>query len=435
MTNVVALVGRPNTGKSTLFNRLTRSRQAIVDATAGVTRDRNYGKSEWNGFTFSVIDTGGYVDNSKDIYENEIKKQVLLAIDEADVILFLVDGREGINPMDEDIARILRTSVKPIYLVVNKIDSPINYNDQMEFYALGMEHLFAVSAASGSGTGELLDSVVQHFNQKEESEETDNLPKIAVVGRPNVGKSSIINVFLGKERHIVSHLSGTTRDSIFSRYKAFGFDFNLIDTAGLRKKKNVDEDIEFYSVMRTVRTIENSDVCIVMCDATQGFESQDLNILSLAQRNKKGIVIVVNKWDLIEKSNNTVKEFEKAILNKIAPANDVPIIFTSVIKKQRIYNVIETAIEVYQNMKRKITTSEVNNTLLEIVKDNPPPMQKDKVIRIKYITQLPTAYPQFVFFCNLPQYVREDYKRFIENKIRAIWNFRGSPVDIYFRKK
>ena len=309
MTNVVALVGRPNTGKSTLFNRLTRSRQAIVDATAGVTRDRNYGKSEWNGFTFSVIDTGGYVDNSKDIYENEIKKQVLLAIDEADVILFLVDGREGINPMDEDIARILRTSVKPIYLVVNKIDSPINYNDQMEFYALGMEHLFAVSAASGSGTGELLDSVVQHFNQKEESEETDNLPKIAVVGRPNVGKSSIINVFLGKERHIVSHLSGTTRDSIFSRYKAFGFDFNLIDTAGLRKKKNVDEDIEFYSVMRTVRTIENSDVCIVMCDATQGFESQDLNILSLAQRNKKGIVIVVNKWDLIEKSNNTVKEF------------------------------------------------------------------------------------------------------------------------------
>lgn len=435
MTNVVALVGRPNTGKSTLFNRLTRSRQAIVDATAGVTRDRNYGKSEWNGFTFSVIDTGGYVDNSKDIYENEIKKQVLLAIDEADVILFLVDGREGINPMDEDIARILRTSVKPIYLVVNKIDSPINYNDQMEFYALGMEHLFAVSAASGSGTGELLDSVVQHFNQKEESEETDNLPKIAVVGRPNVGKSSIINVFLGKERHIVSHLSGTTRDSIFSRYKAFGFDFNLIDTAGLRKKKNVDEDIEFYSVMRTVRTIENSDVCIVMCDATQGFESQDLNILSLAQRNKKGIVIVVNKWDLIEKSNNTVKEFEKAILNKIAPANDVPIIFTSIIKKQRIYNVIETAIEVYQNMKRKITTSEVNNTLLEIVKDNPPPMQKDKVIRIKYITQLPTAYPQFVFFCNLPQYVREDYKRFIENKIRAIWNFRGSPVDIYFRKK
>ncbi|HPX59334.1 MAG TPA: ribosome biogenesis GTPase Der [Bacteroidales bacterium] len=435
MTNVVALVGRPNTGKSTLFNRLTRSRQAIVDATAGVTRDRNYGKSEWNGFTFSVIDTGGYVDNSKDIYENEIKKQVLLAIDEADVILFLVDGREGINPMDEDIARILRTSVKPIYLVVNKIDSPLNYNDQMEFYALGMEHLFAVSAASGSGTGELLDSVVQHFNQKEESEETDNLPKIAVVGRPNVGKSSIINVFLGKERHIVSHLSGTTRDSIFSRYKAFGFDFNLIDTAGLRKKKNVDEDIEFYSVMRTVRTIENSDVCIVMCDATQGFESQDLNILSLAQRNKKGIVIVVNKWDLIEKSNNTVKEFEKAILNKIAPANDVPIIFTSVIKKQRIYNVIETAIEVYQNMKRKITTSEVNNTLLEIVKDNPPPMQKDKVIRIKYITQLPTAYPQFVFFCNLPQYVREDYKRFIENKIRAIWNFRGSPVDIYFRKK
>ncbi len=435
MTNLIALVGRPNTGKSTLFNRLIGTRKAIVDATAGVTRDRNYGKSEWNGFAFSVIDTGGYVDASKDIYENEIKKQVLLAIDEADVILFLVDGREGITPMDEDIARILRTTTKPTYLVVNKIDSPINYNDQMEFYALGLEHLFAISAASGSGTGDLLDSVVLHFNRQKEDEETDNLPKITVVGRPNVGKSSIINVLLGKERHIVSHLSGTTRDAIYSRYKGFGFDFDLVDTAGLRKKKNVEEDIEFYSVMRTVRAIENSNVCIIMCDATQGFEAQDLNILSLAQRNKKGIVVVVNKWDLIDKSNNTHKEFETAILHKIAPAKDVPIIFTSVIKKQRIFNVIKTAIDVYQNMKRKISTSELNNTLLEIIKENPPPIQKDKTVRIKYITQLPTAYPQFVFFCNLPQYVREDYKRFIENKIRSIWDFHGSPVDIYFRKK
>ena len=434
MRNVIALVGRPNTGKSTLFNRLTGSRQAIVDATSGVTRDRNYGKSEWNGYEFSVIDTGGYVDNSEDIYENEIKKQVRLAIDEADVILFLVDGREGITPMDEDIADILRVCNKPSYLVVNKIDSAANYNDQMEFYALGMENLFAISAASGGGTGELLDKVVHHFTEKKE-EETEDLPKITVVGRPNVGKSSIINTFLGNDRNIVTPLAGTTRDSIYSRYKGFGFDFYLVDTAGLRKKKNVEENIEFYSVMRTIRAIENSDVCIVMCDATQGFEAQDLNILSVAQRNKKGIVIVVNKWDLIEKSSNTHLEFETAIRQKIAPFNDVPIIFTSVIKKQRIFNVMESAIEVYNNIQRKITTSELNNVLLDIIKQNPPPIQKDKVVKIKYITQLPTAHPQLVFFCNLPQYIRDDYKRFLENKIRSLWNFNGAPVDIFFRKK
>lgn len=434
MKNVIALVGRPNTGKSTLFNRLTRSRQAIVDSTSGVTRDRNYGQSEWNNYEFSVIDTGGYVDNSDDIYENEIKKQVRLAIDEADVILFMVDGREGITPMDEDISALLRMCNKPSYLVVNKIDSAANYTDQMEFYALGFENLYAISAASGSGTGELLDNVVKHFSDKKE-EETEDLPKLTVVGRPNVGKSSIINSFLGKERNIVTSLAGTTRDSIYSRYKGFGFDFYLVDTAGLRKKKNVEENLEFYSVMRTVRAIENSDVCIVMCDATQGFEAQDLNILSLAQRNKKGIVIVVNKWDLIEKASNTHVDFDAAIRRKIAPFNDVPVLFTSVIKKQRIFNVLETAIEVYTNMQRKISTSELNNVLLEIIKQNPPPVNKDKVVKIKYITQLPTNYPQFVFFCNLPQYVRDDYKRFIENKIRSLWNFKGAPVDIFFRKK
>ncbi len=336
--------------------------------------------------------------------------------------------------MDQDIADMLRVCNKPSYLVVNKIDSASNYNDHIEFYALGMENLFSISAASGGGTGDLLDSVVQHLSDQKE-EINENLPKITVVGRPNVGKSSIVNAFLGNDRNIVTPLAGTTRDTIYSRYKGFGFDFYLIDTAGLRKKKNVEENIEFYSVMRTVRAIENSDVCIVMCDATQGFESQDLNILSLAQRNKKGIVIVVNKWDLIEKASNTHLEFEKAIYNKIAPFNDVPVLFTSVIKKQRIFNVIESAIEVYQNMQRKISTSEINNVLLDIIKQNPPPIQKDKVVKIKYITQLPGTFPQFVFFCNLPQYIRDDYKRFLENKIRSLWNYKGAPIDLFFRKK
>ncbi len=434
MRNTLALVGRPNTGKSTLFNRLTKTRNAIVDATSGVTRDRNYGTADWNGIEFSVIDTGGYVLNSEDIYENEICKQVNLAIDEADVILFMVDGRDGVTSLDEDIAKMLRPSKKPVFLVVNKIDSPSNYTDQMEFYALGLPELYAISSASGSGTGELLDEVVKHFSTTEEELDAD-IPRITVVGRPNVGKSSIVNAFLGTDRNIVTPLAGTTRDSIYSRYKGFGFDFYLVDTAGLRKKKSVEEDLEFYSVMRTVRAIENSDVCIVMCDATNGFEAQDLNILSLAQRNKKGVVIVVNKWDLVEKNANTHLEFEKSIRNKIAPYNDVPVIFTSVINKQRIFKVLETAVSVYNNCKRKISTSTLNDTMLEIISENPPPIQKDKVVRIKYITQLPTSAPSFAFFCNLPQYVRDSYKRFLENKIREHWDFSGAPMEIYFRKK
>ncbi len=434
MRNTLALVGRPNTGKSTLFNRLTQSRDAIVDATSGVTRDRNYGKGDWNGYEFSIIDTGGYVLNSEDIYESEICKQVQLAIDEADVILFLVDGRDGVTPLDEDIAEMLRPSEKPVFLVVNKIDSPSNYTDQMEFYSLGIPELYAISSASGSGTGELLDEVVKHFSNTEEELDED-IPRITVIGRPNVGKSSIVNAFLGTDRNIVTPLAGTTRDSIYSRYKGFGFDFYLVDTAGLRRKKNVEEDLEFYSVMRTVRAIENSDVCIAMCDATNGFEAQDLNILSLAQRNKKGVVLVINKWDLIEKNANTHLEFEKEIRKKIAPYNDIPIIFTSVINKQRIFKVLETAVAVYENCRRRISTSQLNDVLLEIISENPPPVQKDKVVRIKYITQLPTRTPAFAFFCNLPQYVRDSYKRFLENKIRQHWDFSGAPMELYFRKK
>jgi GTP-binding protein len=434
MKNILALVGRPNTGKSTLFNRLTKTRNAIVDALSGVTRDRNYGTANWNGIEFSVIDTGGYVLNSDDIYENEIRKQVNLAIEEANVILFLVDGRDGITSLDEDIATMLRSAQKPVFLVVNKIDSPANYTDQMEFYALGFPHLYAVSAISGSGTGDLLDETVKYFSTTEDQID-ETIPKIAVVGRPNVGKSSIINTFLNTDRNIVTPLAGTTRDSIYSRYKGFGFDFYLVDTAGLRKKKSVEENLEFYSVMRTVRAIENSDVCIVMCDATYGFEAQDLNILSLAQRNKKGVLIVVNKWDLVEKNANTHLEFERTIREKIAPYNDVPIIFTSVINKQRIYKVLETAVTVYHNCKRKIPTSVLNETMLAVISENHPPVQKDKVVRIKYITQLHTQTPSFAFFCNLPQYVRDSYLRFLENKMREFWDFSGSPLNIYFRKK
>ncbi|HPB57041.1 MAG TPA: ribosome biogenesis GTPase Der [Bacteroidales bacterium] len=434
MGNIVSLVGKPNVGKSTLFNRLTQTKEAIVDSIAGVTRDRNYGKSDWCGYEFSVIDTGGYVVGSDDIFELEIRKQVKLAIEESDVILFLVDGREGVSPLDHEVGLMLRKSKKPFYLVVNKIDSPSNYFDYAEFYELGLEQIFPISAISGSGTGELLDQVITHFDKSQVHEE-DDLPKIAVVGKPNVGKSSIINTFLGKDQHIVTPLPGTTRDTVYTRYNSFGFDFYLVDTAGMRKKSKVGEDLEFYSVMRSVRAIENSDVCIIMCDASVGFDAQDLNIFSLAARNRKGVVIVMNKWDLVEKDSKTVKEYEKLINGKTAPFTDFPIIFTSVINKQRIYKVLEKAIEVNENRKRKVSTAQLNDQLLEIIKETPPPIVKDKVVKIKYVTQLPTSFPAFAFFCNMPQYVKENYKRFLENKIRSLWNFSGVPIEIYFRKK
>ena len=434
MSNILSLVGRPNVGKSTLFNRLTQTKEAIVDSVSGVTRDRNYGKADWCGYEFSVIDTGGYVVGSDDIFESEIRKQAALAIDESDVIVLLVDGREGLTPLDEEVAMMLRKSKKPFYLAVNKIDSPSNFLDYTEFYSLGFENIYPISAVSGSGTGELLDEVVKHFS-KEENVQLEELPKITIVGKPNVGKSSIINTFLGYERHIVTPIAGTTRDSIYTRYTGFGFDFYLIDTAGLRKKKKVEEDLEFYSVMRTIRAIENSDVCILMCDASQGFDAQDLNIFSLAARNRKGIVVVMNKWDLVEKDNKTHKQYEELVRQRIAPFTDVPIIFTSVINKQRIYKVLETAIEVHKNRSRKISTSELNDVMLPIINQTPPPMNKDKVIRIKYVTQLKTTFPAFAFFCNLPQYVKDSYKRFLENQIREHWNYSGVPMEIYFRRK
>ncbi len=434
MGNILSLVGRPNVGKSTLFNRLTKTKEAIVDSTAGVTRDRNYGKSEWNGYEFSVIDTGGYVVGSDDIFEKEIRKQAAIAIDESDVIVLVVDGREGLSPLDEEIADMLRRSKKPFYLAVNKIDSPSNFLDYTEFYALGLETIFPISAVSGSGTGDLLDEVVKHF-KKDADEHLDDIPKITIAGKPNVGKSSIINTFLGYERHIVTPIAGTTRDSIYTRYNSFGFDFYLVDTAGLRKKKKVEEDLEFYSVMRSIRAIENSDVCIVMADASTGFDAQDINIFSLAVRNRKGVVLVLNKWDLVEKDNKTHKQYEELVKNRIAPFSDVPIIFTSVLNKQRIYKVLESAVQVYQNRQRKIPTSVLNDELLPIIQQTPPPINKDKVVRIKYVTQLPTPFPAFAFFCNLPQYVTDSYKRFLENRIREKWDFSGVPMEIYFRKK
>lgn len=435
MGNIISLVGRPNVGKSSMFNRLTKTRHAIVDPTSGVTRDRIYGSSDWCGYNFSVIDTGGYVIGSDDIFEEEIRKQVKLALDESDIILFMVDGRDGLTPMDKDVANMLRRSGKKVILTVNKIDSPSNYFDFNEFYALGLGEPFPVSASNGSGTGELLDELIKHLNPDIELEEESDIPAFTIVGRPNVGKSSIINAFLGKEQTIVTPKAGTTRDASKTRYKGFGFEFDLVDTAGLRKKKNVEEDLEFYSVMRSVRAIENSDVCILLIDASIGFEGQDLNIFSLAQRNHKGIVIVVNKWDLVEKETNSHLEYEKLIRSRIAPFVDVPIVFTSVLKKQRIYKVLELATQVYQNKKRRISTSQLNDYLLELIADYPPPVSKDKVVRIKYITQLPTRYPTFVFFCNLPQYVTDAYSRFLENKIRANWDFSGVPIDLFFRKK
>ena len=435
MSNIVAIVGRPNVGKSTLFNRLIEERKAIVDETSGVTRDRQYGHSDWNGKHFSVIDTGGYVMGGDDKFEVEIRKQVSLAIEEADVILFLVDAKEGLTPMDEDVADMLRRCKKKVLLVVNKCDTAARHETIGEFYALGLGELYPIAGITGTGTGDLLDALVEDFDEGEEERE-DNLPRIAVVGRPNVGKSSFINAITGQERNIVTPIAGTTRDSILSHYNLFGFDFNFVDTAGLRKKGKVSEDLEFYSVLRSVRAIESCDVGILMLDASQGLEQQDLNIFGLLQRNHKGVVIVVNKWDLIEKDNNTHKDFENLIRERIAPFNDVPIIFTSVINKQRIYKVLETARQVYEARSRKIATSELNDVLLPIVKEqNPPPSVKGKWIKIKYVTQLPTPYPQFVFFCNLPQYIRDPYRRYVENRMRELWDFHGVPINIYFRAK
>lgn len=434
MNTIVAIVGRPNVGKSTLFNRLIQRREAIVDSVSGVTRDRHYGKSDWNGKNFSVIDTGGYAVGSDDIFEEEIRKQVQLAIDEADIIVFVVDVTEGITPMDTEVANLLRKVKKPIFMAVNKVDNAMRAEDAYEFYNLGLGEYHTISSINGSGTGDLLDAIAEIIPEEVE-EEKDELPRFAVVGRPNAGKSSFINALIGEERNIVTNIAGTTRDSIDTKYNRFGFDFNLVDTAGIRRKSKVKEDLEFYSVMRAVRAIEYCDVAIVVIDATRGFEGQDQNIFWLAEKNKKGIVILVNKWDLVQKETNTVKEYEAFVRKEIAPFTDVPIIFISALTKQRIFKAIETAVGVYENRSKRIPTSKLNETMLEIIQHNPPPATKGKFVKIKYCMQLPTPTPQFVFFANLPQYVKDPYKRFIENKLREIYDFKGVPIVIYFRKK
>jgi GTP-binding protein len=434
MSRIVAIVGRPNVGKSTLFNRLTDSREAIVDEVSGVTRDRNYGVSNWNGMDFSVIDTGGYVQNSDDIFEEEINKQVLLAIEESDIILFMVDVTCGIHELDTSVASLLRRVDKKVLLVVNKVDNGERLMDANEFYNLGLGDYFPLSSMNGSGTGELLDEVVKNLPE-EEPGLIPELPRIAIVGRPNVGKSSLVNSLLGEERNIVTPVAGTTRDSIYTRYNKFQHDFLLVDTAGLRKKGKVSEDIEFYSVMRAVKTIENSDICLLLIDATRGIEAQDLNIMSLIQKNNKGMIVLVNKWDLIEKENNTTTLFENDIREKTAPFTDYPILFISAINKQRIHKVLELIEKVNQNRNRKISTSELNEVMLQVVKNNPPPALKGKYVKIKYVTQLPIYTPAFAFFCNLPQYVKDPYKRYLENRMREKFEFTGVPIRIFFRKK
>lgn len=431
MANIVAIVGRPNVGKSTLFNRLIEERKAIVDEVSGVTRDRHYGKAEWTGLSFSVIDTGGFIHGSDDVFEDEIRKQVRLAIDEANVILFVVDVTTGLTDLDEEVAGLLRKSGKKVLLVANKVDSNSRMYDNVEFYKLGLGEIYNISAISGSGTGELLDEVVRDF--QDDVIEEDDLPKFAIVGQPNVGKSSLLNTLLGMERTIVTPIAGTTRDTIYTRFKGFGFDFYLIDTAGLRRKARVTEDIEFYSVMRTIRAIEESDVCILMIDASVGLTAQDINIYSLAERNKKGIVLLVNKWDLVEEKNT--KKVEEEIRKKLAPFNDIPIVFTSVIKKQRIHKALELALEVYQNRKQKISTSQLNKIMLPAIEHYPPPATKGKSIKIKYVTQLPGNTPRFAFFCNLPQYIKDPYRRYLENQLRTNFNFQGVPISIHLRSK
>ena len=438
MGNLVAIVGRPNVGKSTLFNRLTQSRQAIVNDEAGTTRDRQYGKVNWVGQEFSIVDTGGWVVNSDDIFEEEINKQVAIAIEEADVILFVVDATHGITDLDDRVAAILRRSKKPTLLVANKVENNASQYSSAEFYAFGLGDPFCISAINGSGTGDLLDAVVEHFPaRKEEEVLEENIPRIAVVGRPNAGKSSIINAFIGEDRYIVTDIAGTTRDSVNTRYNKFGFDFYIVDTAGIRKKGKVNEDIEYYSVIRSIRAIENSDVCILMIDATRGIEGQDLNIFSLIQKNKKGLVVCINKWDLVEdKSTQAIKTFENAIRSRLAPFTDFPIVYASALTQQRIFKVLECASEVYKNRHRHVPTARLNEEMLAVIENYPPPANKGKYVKIKYVTQLKeTPVPTFIFFCNLPQWVKDPYKHFLENKIRDKWNFTGTPINIIIREK
>lgn len=435
MSNIVAIIGRPNVGKSTLFNRLTESQQAITNDSPGTTRDRHYGICEWGGREFTIIDTGGYISGSDDVFESEINKQVKIAVEESDIVIFLVDTRTGITDLDEALAKLLRRSKKKILLASNKADDSSQLMNTAEFYALGMGEVFPVSAISGGGTGDLLDEIVKHLNPDIEPENID-IPRFAVVGRPNVGKSSLVNALLGKDKHIVTPVAGTTRDTIHTRYQQFGFDFFLVDTAGLRKKSKVTDDIEFYSVMRTIRAIESCDVALLMLDATQGIESQDLNILHLAEKNHKGLVILVNKWDLVEKDHKSVDEYTKLIYERIAPFTDVPVIFTSVQTKQRVIKALEEAIKVNENRKRRISTSELNEFLERALDNYPPPATKGKLIHIKYVTQLPNqACPTFIFFSNSPQFIKDPYKRYLENRLREEFNFRGSPIRIYMRQK
>ncbi|MGB0933788.1 MAG: ribosome biogenesis GTPase Der [Lishizhenia sp.] len=435
MSNIVAIVGRPNVGKSTLFNRLTESRKAIVKEVSGVTRDRIYGRGEWNGKEFSVIDTGGYVQGSDDVFEDEIRKQVLIAIEEANVIIFMLDVMVGITDLDQAVVEVLRKTKKKVFIGANKVDNTERIGLSSEFWGLGLGEVFDLSAVNGSGTGDLLDEIVKEFEDDDDKDLEEGLPRISFVGKPNVGKSSMINALIGQERNIVTDISGTTRDSINTRYNAFGFDFVMIDTAGIRKKAKVHEDIEYYSVLRSIRTIENSDVCIFMIDAEEGIQKQDLNIYYICEKNHKGIVVLVNKWDLIEKDHTTTKAFEDKIREQLAPFNDVPIVFTSALTKQRIHKALETAMDVHQNRIRKIPTSVLNEVMQEVMEHNPPPSVKGKFIKIKFVSQLPTHAPSFAFFCNLPQYIRDDYKRFLENKLRDNFDFEGVPIRIYFRKK
>jgi GTP-binding protein len=436
MNNIVAIVGRPNVGKSTLFNRLIQRREAIVDSVSGVTRDRNYGKSEWNGKEFSVIDTGGYIRGSDDVFESEIRKQVELAIDEADVIIFVVDVEEGITPMDDAVAKLLRKVTKPVLLAVNKVDNSMREKDAIEFYNLGLGEYFTFASISGSGTGDLLDALIDAFPIKPEPTQDEIvLPRFAVVGRPNAGKSSFINALIGKDRYIVTDIAGTTRDAIDTKFDRFGFEFNLVDTAGIRRKAKVKEDLEFYSVMRSVRAIEHSDVCILIIDATRGFEGQDQSIFWLAEKNRKGVVILVNKWDLVEKDTMSTRDYENKIREQLQPFTDVPILFVSALTKQRLLKALEETVKVYENRSQRISTSKFNDYMLKIIENHPPPALKGKYVKIKYCMQLPTPTPQFVFFANLPQYVKEAYKRYLENKIRENWDFSGVPIDIYIREK